>query len=691
MLSIPKMSILSTELALGFSFRSSAKCSTRRCCRSAAISARRLSVTTKHRTRFWLYMAAATILANALPASAIVQTVATEAAVDEATGLAASAPEALAAATIIPGAEENLPHGELAQPVRRYRSEVERVWFETEGGTAARGARTKVVAMSMGMEDVDSAARALVAKGGTPDEALANTKLAARLAPNLPIARAGLARELWRHASYGEAAKQAVAGVGAIFRNFEAAAWLFGSLLVMIAVVLTVAPLVFIVSVAVSVYARASHDLGDLFTKAMPSFSRAALLGALLLIPLALGEGIIGLMLALFGLAFLYGDARNRIALSLAVVLFVVGLYPVAYTASTALLALDSDAVAAATLAVVQGVESERDIALLEEASETEFLAEHILAVRERRQGHVETAIERYAALIESHPRNAEVLTNYANLLFSNGDDKDAVEYYERSAALIDSPRLMFNLSQANARLFKIEEFEAALRSAQAIDTDAVAELSRVGEADFVADLAFPLTTLGTRLLTTARANRMSNVAIDGLMPGWLGASWMNLAGSFALIAIGAIMLRGRFDSASSCARCGKRICGRCDGTVWNSETCNPCYHLFHRPETTDATLRMTRLSELQKRDSRLGHVMTIASLLVPGAAGLFARRPDLAFTGILFCGFAAVFLGWHDGVVPDPLAVGNAGALAFITAGSLSAIAYLVVVGRGLMIRRSL
>jgi hypothetical protein len=276
MLSIPKMSILSTELALGFSFRSSAKSSNRRYYGGATISARRVSVTTKHRTRFWLYMATAMILANALPASAI----------DEATVLAASAPEAVAAATIMAGAEENLPHGESAQPVRRYRSEVERVWFETEGGTAARGARAKVVAMSMGMEDVDSAARALVAEGGTPDEALANTKLAARLAPNLPIARAGLARELWRQGSYGEAAEQTVAGVGAIFRNFEAAAWLFGSLLVMIAVVLTVAPLVFIVGVAVSVYARASHDLGDLFTKAMPSFSRAALLGALLLSPL---------------------------------------------------------------------------------------------------------------------------------------------------------------------------------------------------------------------------------------------------------------------------------------------------------------------------------------------------------------------------------------------------------------------
>lgn len=633
-------------------------------------------------------LALAIVLGCALPATAI----------DNATNAQTANAKSAVVATnqiengiaVAPESEAD-PQGGTSVPVQTYRSEVERVWFETEGGIAARAARAKVVAMSLGMEDVDSAARALVATGDDPGEALDNAKLAVSLAPNLPIARVALARELMRDGSYGDAAEQAVAGVVAIFQNFEASSWLFGSLLVMIAVVLTVAPLLFIASVAVSVYSRASHDLGDLFTRRMPNSSRAALLGTLLLVPLALGEGIMGLVLALFALAFVYGAGQYRLALMLAVVFFMVGLYPVAYTAGTALIALDSDPVAAATLAVVQGVESESDIALLEEASETEFLAKHILAVRARRQGQVNAALGRYADLIESHPRNAEVLTNYANLRFLNGDDEEAVELYERSAALIDSPRLMFNLSQANARLFRIEEFEAALRGAQDIDANAVAELSQVSDTDFVADLGFPLSSLRSRLLATAKEQGMPEVAIKGLMPGWLGRGWMNLGGSFLLIVIAGFALQGRFERASSCRRCGKRICARCDGTVWNSETCDACYHLFHRPETTDATLRMTRLSELQVRDSRLGRVATLVSLLVPGAAGLFARRPDLAFLGVLSCGFAAAFFVWHDGVVPDPLAVGNAGTLAFMAAGCLSAMAYLVVVGRGIMIRRSL
>ena len=50
---------------------------------------------------------------------------------------------------------------------------------------------------------------------------------------------------------------------------------------------------------------------------------------------------------------------------------------------------------------------------------------------------------------------------------------------------------------------------------------------------------------------------------------------------------------------------------------------------------------------------------------------------------------------GWdkaklHDGVVPDPLAVGTAGTLAFLIAGCMALLGYLLIVGTGLMIRRN-
>ena len=134
-----------------------------------------------------------------------------------------------------------------------------------------------------------------------------------------------------------------------------------------------------------------------------------------------------------------------------------------------------------------------------------------------------------------------------------------------------------------------------------------------------------------------------------------------------------------------------RRICARCDDTVWNSETCDSCHHLFHCPETTDPVLRMKRLSELQVRDARVGKVALLTSLLIPGASGLLARRPDLGFLGVLSFGFAVVFFAWQEGVVPDPLSVGAAGSLAFTTAGGAAAFIYLVIVRSGQIIRRDL
>ncbi|MCP5040979.1 MAG: hypothetical protein GY944_08100, partial [bacterium] len=223
------------------------------------------------------------------------------------------------------------------------------------------------------------------------------------------------------------------------------------------------------------------------------------------------------------------------------------------------------------------------------------------------------------------------------------------------------------------------------------LDAETVAELSRIGDSDFVADLGFPIAALRSRLLAAAKEQGASQVAIEWLMPGWLGGHWTRIAGGFGLMALLGGIVSSRFERASSCTRCGKRICARCDGAVWNADTCDACHHLFHRPETTDPVLRMKRLYELQARDSRVGRLAVLVSILVPGAAGLLARRPDLGFLGILSCGFAFVFFAWSGGVVPDPLAVGTAGTLAFLMAGGVAVLVYMMVVAAGLVMRRNL
>ena len=77
--------------------------------------------------------------------------------------------------------------------------------------------------------------------------------------------------------------------------------------------------------------------------------------------------------------------------------------------------------------------------------------------------------------------------------------------------------------------------------------------------------------------------------------------------------------------------------------------------------------------------------------MLVPGVAGLRARRPDLAFIGILLFGWALAIWVWRDGVVPDPLALGGIGPMAFMISGLAAGFAYLLVVASGLFMQRNL
>ncbi len=124
---------------------------------------------------------------------------------------------------------------------------------------------------------------------------------------------------------------------------------------------------------------------------------------------------------------------------------------------------------------------------------------------------------------------------------------------------------------------------------------------------------------------------------------------------------------------------------------MWSSDLCDGCHHLFNRPQGTDPGLRMARLRELRVREARLDKVCLVISMLVPGASGLLARRPDLSFMGLLLFAWALVFFIWREGVVPDPMSVGGAGPLTFVLAGCLMVLLYIGVVVSGVVARRSL
>lgn len=572
-----------------------------------------------------------------------------------------------------------------------YRSAVEAAWFAGGSDPTRRAQTARFRALQLGARNYEAAARALLAAGGNGGVRLERALLAERLAPNLPVVHMELARVLLDEGEYVEAISEGIAGMRAIPRNLEASLWLAASLLAMFAAVLTLGSIVFIVWVGAGVFRHAAHDFGDLFSRQMPDFARGALLASLLLVPVLFGEALMGVVLGLFLLGFLYRRASYRRALFLAAVLLVVGVHPMTRFAGMALTALDSDPVASAAHAVMREMTSPADIEELVRASGEDPLAKAALALHERRSGDREAARERYEQLLAETPQDPVVLANLSNIYFERGEYERAIELGEEAANYVRSATLLFDLSQVYARSFRMDEFEGAMAQAQLVDAAEAADLSRAAQPGFVADLAFPLAPIRNRMLRSAQGGHFVDPVSRALAPGRLGESWMNLAGGFFAAALVGLLLGGRWEHSSCCQRCGKRVCNRCDGSVWNSQICDGCHHLFHRPETTDPAMRMARLSGLRRREARLARLGTAVSLLLPGAGGLLAKRPDLGFLGLFFFGWAAFLFVWRDGIVPDPLAVGSAGPLVFAIAAGAAVLGYAGVVSLGLAIRRNL
>lgn len=567
---------------------------------------------------------------------------------------------------------------------------VETAWQEAPARAHARSTALIRERLEFGLGDLRAPAAVIAAQQGDVDPTL-YTAMARDLAPGLPSIQTQHAIALWRAGDVGTSILSLGKAFWATVVSLPAQLWLLENFAELLLVVVLCASMAFVLLAAIQVFPHAAHDFGDLFSNRMPAFARFGALAAVVIAPLLLGEGLLGLVLALFTIAFAYGSSRQRNALMISAVLLLIGLYPLAQVVRVTTGLLDRDPVLRSTLSVLDGTENEADVERLEAAYEGDLIAAHALVYRARRYGLEERSRELMESITERMPNDPVALANLGNLAKRRGDIAAAVDLYERAAGQLDSPTLLFNLSQAYAMTFRMEEYESTLVRAQGLDDQEVAALSNLDDAELVADLGFPFSLIQERLRPQVLSARYDARAITAIAPGWLGQSWPLTGGAFALVMLALSLFANRWDHASQCARCGHRICSRCEETVWSEELCEDCHHLFQNPGATDPSLRMARLQSLSERESRFDRVWLVLSLLVPGMAGFAARRPDFAIFGLLLFSWAAAWIVWPSGIQADPMLMGSAAAMTFALPGVLAGLAYAGVVVVSLMVRKSL
>jgi hypothetical protein len=570
-------------------------------------------------------------------------------------------------------------------------SPIRAAWLAPAESLNERTGRTRRAALERGIWNFDAGATAVLRTDLAGDE-LEQARAAVRLAPDLPAIRMALARAIWLEGGSPISSARAVgSALLAIPRHFESSLWFVGTALYILAITLILGGLLTIGIYAVSGFPHAAHDLGDLISGEMPGYARAALLGSVLLAPLVLGQGPLGFALGLFAVGMVYGGTRQRWVLSMAAAAVIVGAFPAARLSGAALTAYVGSPVVGAAVSSSNGFATPVDLRRLEAASEEDPLAVMALAIDARRDGRLGEADALYQNLLEIDPTNFAAVNNAANVRLDLGHMDLALDLYRKATAIRESATVLFNRSQAHGQAFQMDELSETLAAAQKANGGVVAELTQLQGSDpggFTVDLPLEHRVLWNRVLGAKSGDVFAMELRSAMAPGPLGRDWRVLSAVIAVPALVSIFGVVRLRTSHWCKRCGRRLCPRCDPGSGGGEICEGCTRLFQQPETTDRTLRVARISALRHRELWVGRAVLISSIVVPGAAGLWAGRHLTSLIGALSGMLAVTAVICRNGVVPDPLIAGTAAPVAFGCVAVLAAGCYGIAVATSISTR---
>jgi tetratricopeptide (TPR) repeat protein len=580
------------------------------------------------------------------------------------------------------------PPSELAPPrVALAIDRLERAWSASASSLGERSERTRAVADEIGVGSLDPLARALLWDAHDSASDFDRASAAAQLAPDLPLAQGALAEAQWSRGDYVAAGRSALDAVHALSANLAGWLWLSITGWLLAAIALAGGSLLFLAARGVSAARFVAHDLGDAIEPSMPTFSRVALLLAVVLAPAALGEGLLGLGVGLVALCCVGASREQRIAVAVAALCLTAAAHPLARRAGTSIAALGAEPALAASWAAESGFLDVADALRLARATganaATDPLALSALAEWKRRSGDLATADAYYTQLLAGADADVSVLSNAAVLKIALGNPDAAIELYRRALAIEPSALLWFNLAQAHGAAIDVEQHDRALAAAQAMDADVVGELTRrLAAARGPYGAASPLSQSRVRERMLDRPVADAALPLRSVLaPGRLGRSLVATLAAFAIAAVLGVALGARLEPSVGCVDCGAHLCRRCGTVPRGDGRCEACQR--RRFEGRGAWDRAQR--SLGER------LRGLAQRVLPGLVGGAGRGAAFGLGCALAIAGALVFVLGHAAVLPDPGSVGAAGAIAFDGAAAACGVLYLALAAlSGFWLRRA-
>ncbi len=421
-------------------------------------------------------------------------------------------------------------------------------------------------------------------------------------------------------------------------------------------------------------HSLAAHDARHRFRLRLAPAGQVALLVALLL-PFALGLGIVWTALLILVLCAPYLRGRDRAVFS--IMMLVLGLLPIANreVARANLIAASPRAILAEEVeAGARGEESLAQVRQWSSEAPGAFVPTYLQGLLQKRRGELaaaEQALRRATGLAPGRPAPWVALGNVRSL---QGDRDGALEAYAKAGtALAGSALAHRNMAFIYLERFEFDrarqEFEEAFR----LDPRLVSAVSSPRSARagaFLADERLGDTEL-REALTPSRPQEEALAAAIGV--GTLGRVPLRalpLAAGVALLAFWVVARWGRgIAQARSCDQCGKVFCRRCQTGMPAEQLCAACAAVIHLRQGIGASLMVQRRWEVEAFQERRRWVVGILGLCLPGAGHLYLGRPLGGFLLLLPALFflSQLFVGtlvWR----PLPLPSEMSGLLGAVT-----------------------
>lgn len=420
--------------------------------------------------------------------------------------------------------------------------------------------------------------------------------------------------------------------------------------------------------------AQLVHDLKETAGGILRGRASAALVLAVLVLPLVLGLDVVWLALFLFVLVFGYAALDQKIAAS-AALLVLVGLFP-ALDRLGYQFAISSSPIFRGAEALRESRYDQRVLDNLEAAKNVlpeDVDIRFLLGRLYQALGQNDRAIFEYTVGAQLAPSDIRCLVNRGNIRFVDGDLGSAQEDYQQ--ALKRDPRSIaarYNLALLYAETFRTVEAAQTLQEARALDAAAVQKFQDTPTLVKVVSLGYTLDDARRKIET------MQQVGRSRLLLGHF-RTWDPLAGFRAPLCamlplavaaawgLDSARKRGR-GYASECQKCGRAFCRLCKPSTESALLCSQCIHVYLKKDGVAIETKLQKLEDVRARKAFDVRVRTILNTLFPGAGAFLdsrVLRAAAAFGPFAF-GLLAALWGPRVAVLPRPTLSGGLSAVLF-------------------------